>query len=846
MVEWPILSGQIPPVVPSYVARQETGLSLASLTTQTTLLVPAKDTARSLDGLGGTGKTSLAAALATECHHTQTAHLVVWVTATGRDAVLTGYAQALRDLGEGPYQGESHEHAAGRFLDGLKRPDLRWLVVLDEVAEPAAVDGLWPTGPAGRVLATTTSPDAAAAAPSPRAVEVGVFSPREALSYLFASARLDVGERAGAFDLAAELGFSPVALRHAAAFLTATELGCGEYRSHFTERRQAAARAFPDSRGSAVAAAWSLSRGLADQLAPPGLASRAMALISMLSPQGIPYRVLSSQAARAYLTEPAGFLADETQMRAALANLRRAGLITLDEGSPARTVLVPEVVQALTRRSLPAAEWQRAVRAAADALAQAWPDSDPVPAIAQALRDSTARLHDIAGAVLLSPECHPSLLRAGRSLDTAGLVGPAVAYWAALAAATQLVLGPEHPQTVAVRDLLAAAYQASGRAGEAVGIYEGVLADREQALGPAHPDTLAARDRLAESYVEAGRADDAIGIAERALASAAAAAGPVHPDTLTAQANLASAYLGAGFNDQAMAAFRQVLPRMESVLGPDHPETMATRSGLADACRQAGRFKEAITLGKRALADRERVNGPDHPDTVSARAGLAAAYRGAKKPKDALALYERILADRERLRGTGHPDTILARCELAVTYLSARKFGLSIPQYERALTDSEQALGYNHPITESVREDLNEAARAAQSVIGIDLRSPRPASRSLLAHRPRSCRTCPPTQTWLTSTSGRAANLASMSISQTVVQLLAAPKDRGRVIGLYAVAANGLRAGSGFTVGLLGIVLGVYVSLGLSCAVMCLGTVAAGGYALRERRSIQGRGRAAA
>ena len=732
MVEWPILSGQIPPVAASYVARQETGLSLASLTTQTTLLVPAKDTARSLDGLGGTGKTSLAAALATECHDTRTAHLVLWVTATGRDAVLTGYAQALRDLGEGPYPGESPEHAADRFLNWLKRPDLRWLVVLDAVAGPAAVDGLWPAGPSGRVLVTTRNPDAAAAAPGPRAVELGVFTPREALTYLFASARLDAGERAGALDLATELGFSPLALRHATAFLTATELDCGEYHTHFTQRRQAAARAFADGPGSAVAAAWSLSRDLADQLAPQGLASRAMALISMLSPQGIPYQVLSSQAARAYLTEPAGFLADEIHMRAALGNLRRAGLITINEGSPARTVLVHEVVQALTRQYLPAAESQRAARAAADALAQAW--SDPVPAIAQALRDSTTRLRDIAGAILLSPECYPAMLRAGRSLDAAGLAGPAVAYWAALASATQQALGPEHPQTVAVRDLLAAAYQASGRVGEAVGIYEGVLADREQALGPAHPDTLAARDRLTQSYVEAGRATDAVGIAEQALASAEAAAGPDHPDTLTAQANLASAYLGAGFHDQAIAAFRQVVARMEGVLGLDRPETIATRGSLADACRESGRFKEAIALGKRALADRERVSGPGHPDTVSARASLAATYRDAKKPKDALSLYERIVADRERLQGPEHPDTILARCDLAATYLSARRFGQSIPQYERALTDSEQALGYHHPLTESVREDLNTAASAARSVLGIDLRSPRPASRSLLVH----------------------------------------------------------------------------------------------------------------
>jgi MFS family permease len=57
---------------------------------------------------------------------------------------------------------------------------------------------------------------------------------------------------------------------------------------------------------------------------------------------------------------------------------------------------------------------------------------------------------------------------------------------------------------------------------------------------------------------------------------------------------------------------------------------------------------------------------------------------------------------------------------------------------------------------------------------------------------------------------GGVANLASMSIGQTVVQLLAPPADRGRVIGVYGMSANGLRAGSGFTVGLLGAAVGVH------------------------------------
>ncbi|GAA2690320.1 MFS transporter [Actinoplanes palleronii] len=74
---------------------------------------------------------------------------------------------------------------------------------------------------------------------------------------------------------------------------------------------------------------------------------------------------------------------------------------------------------------------------------------------------------------------------------------------------------------------------------------------------------------------------------------------------------------------------------------------------------------------------------------------------------------------------------------------------------------------------------------------------------------------------------GGVANLASMSVGQTVVQLMAPPADRGRVIGVYGMSANGLRFGSGITVGLFGAVVGIHWSLGLSAAALCVGTVLA-------------------
>jgi MFS family permease len=59
-------------------------------------------------------------------------------------------------------------------------------------------------------------------------------------------------------------------------------------------------------------------------------------------------------------------------------------------------------------------------------------------------------------------------------------------------------------------------------------------------------------------------------------------------------------------------------------------------------------------------------------------------------------------------------------------------------------------------------------------------------------------------------------NIAFQSMSQTLVQLLAPPAIRGRVVGLFNMAMLGLRAGSGVTVGLLGTVIGVRLSLAIS------------------------------
>lgn len=84
---------------------------------------------------------------------------------------------------------------------------------------------------------------------------------------------------------------------------------------------------------------------------------------------------------------------------------------------------------------------------------------------------------------------------------------------------------------------------------------------------------------------------------------------------------------------------------------------------------------------------------------------------------------------------------------------------------------------------------------------------------------------------------GGVANLAAMSIGQTVVQLQAPPDKRGQVIGLFGMSANGLRFGSGFTVGLLAQLIGFHWSLGLSATALCVGTTVTAFYLRARSRS---------
>src|SRR5262249_53369400 len=181
-----------------------------------------------------------------------------------RASVLAGYAQAFADRAGAAPTGDA-EAAAAHLVGWLATTGQRWLVVLDDVAAPADLEGLWPRGPAGRVVATTRRPVALKGAPSPLALPIGAFSSHEALTYLMARLSSDPDQRIGAVDLLEDLGREPLALAQASATIANSGLTCRDYRELFARRKDQIAQAL-GGETSATAVTWTQSGEQANTL----------------------------------------------------------------------------------------------------------------------------------------------------------------------------------------------------------------------------------------------------------------------------------------------------------------------------------------------------------------------------------------------------------------------------------------------------------------------------------------------------------------------------------------------------------------------------------------------------
>jgi hypothetical protein len=171
---------------------------------------------QAVHGLGGVGKSTLAAWWAAA--HAGDYILTWWITAatpTDIDAGLAALAAALQPALSGVLPLEALREGAVQWLTAHSG----WLLILDNVTDPADIEPLLARAPAGRYLITSrraTGWHATGAVP----VRLDVLDPAEAEALLTKILTQDQPrDLDGAAGLCAELGFLPLAIEQAGAYL---------------------------------------------------------------------------------------------------------------------------------------------------------------------------------------------------------------------------------------------------------------------------------------------------------------------------------------------------------------------------------------------------------------------------------------------------------------------------------------------------------------------------------------------------------------------------------------------------------------------------------------------------
>ena len=233
----------------------------------------------------------------------------------------------------------------------------------------------------------------------------------------------------------------------------------------------------------------------------------------------------------------------------------------------------------------------------------------------------------------------------------------------------------------------------------------------EGTLGASHPKVTRARSDLARAHFMASQYSAVASLHQVTTTHFLNTLGPAHPDTIKARNELAWTYRWAGQYAKAIAVHKEMIAQLTSTLGPEHPDTIKARNELARTYREAGQYAKAIAVHKEIIAQRTSTLGAEHPDTIKARNQLTRTYREAGQYAKAIAVHKEITAQLTSTLGPEHPDTIEARDELAWTYRWAGQYTKAIAILEATLADCITGLGRDNSLTRTVRENLEAARR---------------------------------------------------------------------------------------------------------------------------------------
>lgn len=217
-------------------------------------------------------------------------------------------------------------------------------------------------------------------------------------------------------------------------------------------------------------------------------------------------------------------------------------------------------------------------------------------------------------------------------------------------------LGKEDPTALNTMHYLALSYSYLGKHQDAA-LLQGQLLERCKVdLGEEHSDTVSTMQNLANSYSELGRHEEALYLNKDVLEKWRNVYGEEHPFTLAAMSNLATSYAILKRHEEALPLQERVLEKWRQVLGEEHFKTLKAMDHLATTYTSLGRDEEGCPLREAVLQKRIRLFGEENADTLRIMSDLALSYQRRGRDNDAVLLLEKVLEKQKKRLGEDHAE----------------------------------------------------------------------------------------------------------------------------------------------------------------------------------------------
>ncbi|MFI7408638.1 NB-ARC domain-containing protein [Streptomyces sp. NPDC049627] len=530
-------------------------------------------------GLGGIGKSTLAAKWA--AGRTASYNPVWWLTAETPVELESGLARLAVALQPTLREVLSQEALAERAVQWLAAHE-GWLLVLDNVADPADVRTLLGRTAGGRFLITSRRASGWHGIAEPLSLDVLELSQAvELFERIYGGTAEEIGELCG------ELGCLPLAVEQAAAYCAEARITPHAYQELLVHH-PAQVLANTTEGGDAertIARVWQVTM---DRLADTPAAAAVLRVIAWWAPEGIP---------RAYIES----LGDEPEVLEALRRLAAHSMITLHGDG---TISVHRLVQAVSRAGDAAAEVRdtaaRLLVASADISSALW------------LTHAEAFTEHARGEAPSAPVILLTIVIGG--WYKAHLSSRAADVYEAAMAAAEETLGWRDDITLLASRSLAQSCQAAGDHDRAKRLLTEGLAAARAGFGRKAPQTIQAQIALAELKLEIGDLGGGLSLAAKTVRRAERVLGDGAPQTSTARAVLATGWRLKAASDpdrhavRAVAEIERLLAKVIRSEGTSSRTALDLMWELGSLRQDAGDLAGALRITEEFIEKRRATN----------------------------------------------------------------------------------------------------------------------------------------------------------------------------------------------------------------------------------------------